>query len=372
MPDQLSVVRPFLEPMSEQEIRRAVKLYPAAGKFSEKISDGGRPYSATSLFRTERGDYFLKKRSAAWRSNEDILWEHRVIRHLRDFGFPTPKLHENSRGSTLTEMDGFYYELFDRAEGEDLYRGTHTWTPFDRCEHAREAGIMLGRFHRTLEDFDAAGRPPLGVPPLEPMRARFDLALNSDLAESLGSRIDKSPVLSGFFDCIDWQKEVVPLYEEFHRKFLSAGPPPAPWVTHGDWHANNLFFEEDKIVSVIDFHLTDISFRLYDLAVALDRNGILWLDILSGKKDALRYDILENLINGYRRIFPLEKGEVPQLQSLLPLHQLDLALSNIEYYSGVEKNWERAQWAYRVYLLEHARYYRTPEGERLLEFIAGM
>ena len=70
-------------------------------------------------------------------------------------------------------------------------------------------------------------------------------------------------------------------------------------ATHGDWHGNNLFFRGDEVVSVIDFHLCDMTFRMYDLVVALDRNAVEWLAILDGQADAVRYDLIDAMLAGH-------------------------------------------------------------------------
>lgn len=293
--------------------------------------------------------------------------------------FPTPRVYENSLGSTLTVSGGYYYELYERARGEDLYRDTHSWMAFDQSVHAREAGRKLAELHGALEDFDTgerpAGRwptgerPAVGTAPAEPMIARFDLLLQDDLEGALAERIGRSTILSAFFENRDWRGDVLPLYDKYRHELLRFRELMVPRVTHGDWHANNLFFEGDRIASVIDFHLTDLSFRLYDLAVALDRNGILWLDILNGRTDAVRYDVLGALLEGYGSVLPIEPEEARLLSVLMPVHQLDLAVSNIEYYYGVEKSAERAEWVYSVYLIEHNRHYQSPSGGKILDFI---
>jgi Ser/Thr protein kinase RdoA (MazF antagonist) len=103
--------------------------------------------------------------------------------------------------------------------------------------------------------------------------------------------------------------------------------------------------------------------------VALDRNAVLWLDITAGKKEAVRYDVMEALLRGYTSVWPLSRQEARLLALLMPVHQLDLALTNIDYYYGIEQSEERGEWVYNVYLLEHARYYATPQGKKIQEFI---
>ena len=64
--------------------------------------------------------------------------------------------------------------------------------------------------------------------------------------------------------------------------------------------------------------------------------------------------------------------DLTTLAALLPVHQLDLALSNVAYYAGVEGRVDRAAWAYEVYLLDHARYYHTDGGRRIQDAIRAL
>jgi Ser/Thr protein kinase RdoA (MazF antagonist) len=198
------------------------------------------------------------------------------------------------------------------------------------------------------------------------MRGRFDLFFAEDLLAAVSRRIEASPALRVFFRGVSPQREVEKWYLEFHRQLRPALLGVRPWVSHGDWHANNLFFSDDEVSSVIDLHLADLSFRMYDLAVALDRNAILWLEILAGNSEAVRYDVVEEMVRGYASVMPLSGAEVELLTRLLPVHQLDLALSNVDYYLSIEGRPERAEWAYHTYLLDHTRYFAGPEGRRTL------
>ena len=368
--EKLKVVKPVLEPMELDEIKKIVSdHYPEAGIPERKLGDGSRPYSASSLFQSCSGQYFLKKRNKAWRSRGDIFWKHSIIEHLCSKGFPTPPLVLNGGGETLTETCDHYYELFHRAEGEDIYHDYHSWMPFIESGHATSAGEALARFHLALEDYDKSGRPRPGTIIEKPMTARFDMAFSPDLPAALACRIAESPVLSAFFDGKRGKADLLPLLLPFQQDMPACRDEIRPWITHGDWHANNLFFRGGRVSSVIDFHLTDLSFRLYDLAVALDRNCIRWLDIQDGRNDAVRFDLIGLFLDGYNSVFPIDEDELKFLSILLPVHQLDLAVSNIEYYFGFEQNRARADWVYDVYLTGHLSFYQKSAGREIIEFI---
>lgn len=361
----LDVVRPLLQPMTEDDVRNVLRHYPSVGGLQKLLSVSERPYSAGALVRTEVGEFFVKKRPASWRSKEDIEREHALIAHLTARGFETPKVLKNEDDESVTAAGKVYYEVFDRAKGEDRYRGCHTWTPFERAEHAYYAGKKLAEFHLATREF------PLRTPrPLSPMSAQFELVKAPDLALAVQNLAAALPALAAYLKEKPWRSDIARTYGPVCEKVRGPLTEVEGWYTHGDWHANNLFFEGDQVVGVIDFHLADFSCRLYDLAVALDRNGILWLEVLSGDEGAVRYDVIEKLLKGYQELLPLSDTERRLLPDVLAIHPLDLALSNIAYYEGVEGDRKRADWAYEVYLLQHARRYQTKWGRAVRRFVA--
>ena len=364
----LDVVKPYLEPISPDEIRSLLNLYSQTGNFREILSVSQRPYSCGTLFKTDRGEFFVKKRPGAFRDKEDLEQEHSLIRHLLKKGIKTPDVLSNINSQTITARNSFLYELFENADGDDLYREYHSWMPFKSVNHAFNAGKALAGFHLALEDFSE----DFGFwkeKKNKIMAARFDLAKSADMAGAIEEEISRRPSLKNFFNEKPWKKELAAAFYPYYQEVHSLLPGIEEWTTHGDWHANNLFFRDSCITSVIDFHLTERTFRMYDLAVAIDRNAILWLQILEGKKDRVRYDILEAILNGYNDTFPLKPLDKKILPSLLPIHQLDLAMSNMDYYLKVEKNRERAAWCYEIYILAHVRHFKSRWGKELLKLL---
>ena len=70
------------------------------------------------------------------------------------------------------------------------------------------------------------------------------------------------------------------------------------------------------------------------------------------------------LLDGYGAQRPPTDGESAALADLLPVVHVAFALSEIEYYAGVLRSPQRAQVAYRDYLIGHCRWFRSPRTER--------
>lgn len=361
----LDIVEPVLEPMDEAELAGLLRGYPEAGAFRCILAVSGRPYSAGALVRTDRRDVFVKKRSTQWRSRHDIEREHALIAHLRAQDFNTPAVLQNEAGQSVTSQGTWLYEVFERAEGEDRYRDSHSWMPFSKVAHAYSAGQRLAEFHAAVQGFTL----PPGAPG-RPMVARFDLMRQPDLLAAVDAEIGRRPALGEYLQDKPWRQHIERGYGPFHERIQPLLAQIEPSVTHGDWHGNNLFFHGDEVASVIDFHLCDLTFRMYDLAVALDRNAVEWLAILGGRVDAVRYDLIDAMLAGYRSVASLTPVEMQLLPDLLAVHQLDLALSNIHYYSEVERDPRRADWAYEVYLLGHTCHFHSEKGRELLGHLA--
>ena len=81
-----------------------------------------------------------------------------------------------------------------------------------------------------------------------------------------------------------------PLESDFarHLQLWVASSAPAlaalqPQWVHGDWHASNLTWTSDEptagVAGVLDLGLSNCTFAVHDLAVAIERNTVDWLDL---------------------------------------------------------------------------------------------
>jgi len=103
-----------------------------------------------------------------------------------------------------------------------------------------------------------------------------------------------------------------------------------------------------------------------DLATAIERNAIAWLDA-GGDGPVAHADIALALLAGYRQVRPLEAAQVHLLADLLPVVHLDFALSEVEYFQGVTGSPANADVAYHTFLLGHADWFASRPGRALLD-----
>ena len=180
-----------------------------------------------------------------------------------------------------------------------------------------------------------------------------------------------SETLARYLADRDWRHEVGTAIAPWHVRAAEASRAQPPLWTHGDWHVSNLCWSGDEdgatITDVLDFGLSARTFALFDLATAIERNAIAWLDIDKGP--IARHDVALALIRGYRAIRPLSPSDLDALADVLPLVHLDFALSEVDYFEGITRRREHADVAYYTFLIGHAAWFAGTEGQGLLQAI---
>lgn len=168
----------------------------------------------------------------------------------------------------------------------------------------------------------------------------------------------------------DWHAQLSELLLPWHQALHPLLRDQPPLWTHNDWHASNLLWNADgSVSSVLDFGLADRTFALFDLATAIERNAVPWLDLDSGGTASADLDSVDALLAGYHQVRPLSAKDLHTLSALLPLVHVDFALSEVAYYHDVVGSTASADVAYYAYLLGHLRWFDGAQGQRLLAHI---
>jgi hypothetical protein len=113
-----------------------------------------------------------------------------------------------------------------------------------------------------------------------------------------------------------------------------------------------------------------------DLATALERNTIAWLELdLREQADAGsigRAPLARALVQGYCAVRPLQPIERVALPLFLRLAHVEYALSEVDYFHGVVGNDANARLAYPQFLLGHIEWFGTHHGRQYLEALHGV
>jgi Ser/Thr protein kinase RdoA (MazF antagonist) len=131
--------------------------------------------------------------------------------------------------------------------------------------------------------------------------------------------------------------------------------------------------DKARAVGVIDFGLADRTNAAHDLAQAIERNIVEWLDLIEdptrGENVRVHVDHLEAMLDGYESVRPLNDEESAALAPMTALCHAEFALSEADYYRGVLHSEEKARVASIDYLVGHARWFRGAGGQKLLDAI---
>ena len=322
-----------------------------------------RPLSAAALVDTGDGQVFVKRHHGSVRSAPVLAEEHHFIAHLATAGIPVAQVLRAADGATAIEHDGWTYELHAVGRGQDLYRDAPSWTPLTDLAQAHQAGRMLARLHHAAASYHAPQRDT------HLLVARDDLIRAADPVALLQHDLEQRPGLAAYLARQHWQHDLQRAVLPWHAALgdrLQA--EPRLW-THNDWHVSNLLWSaagaEATIETVLDFGLASPTSALFDLATAIERNAVAWLEV-DGPAPAAHVAVALALLDGYRQVLPLSADRVHLLADLLPIVHLDFALSEVEYFEAVTGSPTNADVAYHTFLLGHAAWFNAGEGKALL------
>lgn len=364
-----ALVEPDWPPLTLDEVRVLLQNFSAACAPTAILSASPRPFSAASVVETIHGRVFIKRHARAVRDAEGLIEEHRFMQHLRANGIGIPGVLESISGDTAVESGDWTYEVHEIPTGVDLYEDAISWTPFTSAEHARSAGEMLARMHIAAELYEDPARKT------RPLIASFTIFASQNPAEALKTYLKARKALDDDAatrrDCADSLELLAPFHDELKPLLPSL---PSLW-THNDLHASNLFWSEAAphahATSVIDFGLADRTNTVYDIAQAIERSIVEWLELVrdpdAGDQVPVHIDYLCALLDGYERMRPLSPAEAAALAPMLALGHAEFALTEAHYFLQVLHSPEKARIATHDYLVKHAQWFRGPGRQKLLD-----
>ena len=319
-----------------------------------------RPLSAAGLVETTLGgSVFIKRHHRSVRSVAGLREEHAFLAHLRDNGAPVVRVLDDQAGSTVLADGEWTYEVHTVGVGDDLYRDAISWSPFTRLTHARAAGRALAALHVAARGYAAALRGP------QPLVAGFSVFADPDPVAAIERYAAARPALADELATRPWRDDIERWHLPHHERLLPLLPSLDSLWTHNDFHASNLLWHRDQVATVLDFGLCDRAFAAHDLATAIERNAIEWLELDVKGAAAVHLDAALALIDGYQEIRKLTDAERAALPDVLALCHVDFALSEIDYFRGVTRSPQNTELAYR-YLVDHAAWFADPLGADFL------
>jgi Ser/Thr protein kinase RdoA (MazF antagonist) len=354
------------QPLTLDEVRALLSNFSDCSGPYEILTVSPRPFSAASVVATSRRRAFIKRHHRSVRDREGLLEEHRFLNYLYARGAAVPRVLADSSGETAIERGEWSYEVHEVPEGVDIYVDALSWTPFRSVAHARSAGEMLARLHLTAQGYYA---PPRKVRPLV---ASFAIFASEDPRAEMERYLKARLALVGDTVVRQGCDEALELLTPFYAELKPLLPALEPLWTHNDLHGSNLLWSDAsdgaRAVAAIDFGLADRSNAIYDLAQAIERNIVEWLELRDGREGVpVHFDHLEALLEGYESVRPLGEEEAAALAPMTALCHAEFALSEADYFNGVLHSEENTRLASVNYLVGHARWFRGAGGEKLLD-----
>jgi len=372
--------------ISAADLEGLVAQAPALARPLRILWHSPRPFSCAVRVQTARGPLFVKRHDRRVRDAAALLEEHRFIEQLGARGLAVPRLLAFARdgarlaGSTALETGTWTYEIHAPAPGCDAYGAAHSWTPVRSAAHARALGAALARLHVAAADYRAA---PRAVRPLIPS---CDIVGAHDLAAGLDRFVALRPAVGRFLEQAGpAPARIVDALAPWHAALQPLLAQLAPSWVHNDWHASNAFWTDDgpqaEVCCAIDFGLCNLGWAVADLATALERNTVAWLDIapdasaeahsatpgrVAARRAAGRPELAIALLGGYEAVRPLAPAERAALPILLGLAHVEFALSEVDYFYGVLGDVEDARRACPGFLLGHVQWFTGVDGRAYL------
>lgn len=366
-----TLVEPDWPSLTIAELRALFAHFPELGPPQEILTVSPRPLSAAGVVRTSRGKVFVKRHHRSVRDWEGLLEEHRFLAHLLTAGASVPRVLASESGQTAIEIGEWTYEVHQIPAGVDLYGDAISWTPFRAAAHARAAGQALARLHIAAQGFDAPRRKP------QPLVASFTILAATDPALALECYLTARPSLASNSAVRVCCKQALQLLAPFHARLLPLLPSlPSLW-THNDLHASNLLWsnssDDAQAAAIIDFGLADRTNAVHDIANAIERNIVEWLQLVADPSHpadvTVHFDHMLALLDGYDSVRSLSAEEAAALAPMTALCHAEFALSEADYFLGVLHAQDRAPMAYDGWLVGHARWFRCAAGRKLLDEI---
>ncbi|EED37374.1 aminoglycoside phosphotransferase [Stenotrophomonas sp. SKA14] len=347
-------------PISARDIGWLREHYPQLDGQSHARWHSPRPLSAAAIVDGTHGAVFIKRHHHSVRSAACLEEEHRFIAHLAAAGVPVVQVLAAADGHTAVEQGEWTFELHAIGVGDDLYRDAVSWSLLTDVAQAREAGHMLARLHQASASYHAPQRST------HLLVARDDLIRADDPIAAIKADLPTRPGLARYLARIPWEAQLRRDVLSWHSGLAERlRDEPRLWA-HNDWHVSNLLWRDGQVSTVLDFGLASPTSALFDLATAIERNAVAWLQLERGM-EAVRIDIALALLDGYRQVLPLSATRVHLLADLLPMVHFDFALSEVEYFEGVTGSTANADVAWQPFMLGHPAWFHSPPGQALLQ-----
>lgn len=259
----------------------------------------------------KKDNYFLKQYSF---SDEDKIAEiHRVKRLFAENGIPVILPLSNKKHSTHFRFESKYYALFPFVRGRRLSSRQLS------IKALRSAGTMLANIHLISKN-----KPPIRLEDrFKSWNKKEFLAKAKDILAIVERKRSKSS-----FDrlAIRTLKAKIALAEKNTVRFEDLNLK-SDHVTHGDYHENNMFFDDnDNVAWVFDLEKTELAPRIVEVV----RSAV--FICFDGKFTPKNFKKAAEYLRAYNKVYPLKQAEVRDGMRAFSLKHLHSLWVETEHY----------------------------------------
>lgn len=291
--------------------------------------------SSNVLVHTSTGKKVFKLYRDQWQLDR-IIHEHSILKQLQAIDFPAIRLTLTPQGESWVQQDGRTYALFDYIEGTSYLAN---YIPHRHLlELYRLLGQVLAQFHRQLTGFVPDGAHHLGYTTYDSERQR-DLDWHLNVLDELAGRSASVTNTEAQNLLRQIEEKSGPIQEalcQLEADLLTVQLPRL--VIHGDYGLHNVLFRRNGTVTLLDFELTRLEWRLIDLVIMMSR--------LTGEKS-------QAFLAGYQSEYALSEQEwqlFPQvwqyymLRGAVQYCQNYFELGGVQRLTAAHERLKQADW----------------------------
>jgi homoserine kinase type II len=226
--------------------------------------------------------------------NENLPFFLNLVGHLAKKNIPCPALILDKNNEGLKEIKGKPCAITSFLKGGEL--------EIIETEHLEELGANIAKMHLASKDFTMQRKNTLSM----------DGTSEITVFESLKNRIDE--IAPGL-------KEEVEKNLDFLKKNWPKDLPSG--IIHGDIFPDNIFFNDDKLVGIIDFYFACNDILMYDLAICINS----WC---FEENNEFNHEKVNALISSYNKVRKISQEELNALPTLAQGAAMRFLLTRIE------------------------------------------
>lgn len=220
-----------------------------------------RSNSLNFIVTSSQGKFVFRRHNL---SEEAVAYEHQVLDHLQQRGFPAPRMHLNRERKPWVTLGGANFSVYEFVAG---YCPTDfLWWPATRREIIVQCGRVLGEYHRAVADLVPTFSKWNAYRPTKQKRWCEGEWFRQAVAE-IRACLQKSTADHEIDDFCRSHLDAIAAMLDL-ESVVEGRPELARLVIHGDYAPWNVLFRPNRPPFVLDFNESRLDLKVYDVTLA--------------------------------------------------------------------------------------------------------